>query len=144
MTVARLSDLSPARRALVRLFSDLEFGRIENLHIQNGEPLLDPPPRVLRSFKFGVSEPSPLSAPGRLDYVVKDQVIQFLHLLDTIRDTIWTEIAVADGLPIRATANVTDAVGGRGRSTSVADAAAPVPGLADMRPVHVIPATVSR
>ena len=41
---AAKSSLSPARTRLVGLMQRLNFGRIDELRILDGEPLFDPPP----------------------------------------------------------------------------------------------------
>jgi len=45
-------DLSPERARLVRLFQTINFGRIEELEIRNGEPQFSPPPRVFVEVKL--------------------------------------------------------------------------------------------
>src|SRR5262245_59935470 len=48
-----MAALSRPRRRLVELMQNLNFGRIEVLVIRNGNPILDPLPRVVREVKFG-------------------------------------------------------------------------------------------
>jgi hypothetical protein len=48
----RLSDLSPARQALVRLCQTINFGNIEDLKVERAEPVFDPPPLVLQDVKL--------------------------------------------------------------------------------------------
>jgi hypothetical protein len=52
----RLSDLSPARQALVRLCEAINFGSIENLGVTNCEPTFDPAPAMLRDLKLDSDE----------------------------------------------------------------------------------------
>ena len=49
----RKSSLTPPQARLVDLMQRLNFGRIEDLHVLNGEPLFDPPPRVFRDVRPG-------------------------------------------------------------------------------------------
>ena len=37
-------SLSPARRRLVELMQEVNFGRIEGLHVRDGEPILEQAP----------------------------------------------------------------------------------------------------
>ena len=58
------SSLSPARRRLLRLMQQLNFGRIEQLTIRRGEPVLEPMPRLVVEYKFaGENGPRPEAAP---------------------------------------------------------------------------------
>src|SRR5687767_11562343 len=47
------ASLSPLRQQLLLLMQRLNFGRIEGLVIKDGDPVLDPLPRVIRELKFG-------------------------------------------------------------------------------------------
>ena len=38
------TSLTPARRRLVELMQEVNFGRIERLKVRDWEPVLDPPP----------------------------------------------------------------------------------------------------
>ena len=49
--VVMAASLPPARRRLVTLMQALNFGRIEGLHVQGGEPDFTPLPRVIRSIE---------------------------------------------------------------------------------------------
>ena len=53
MSELRRSSLSERKRALLALLQQINFGRIEGLVVRGGEPVLEPPPRVLSTFKFG-------------------------------------------------------------------------------------------
>lgn len=53
-TIAVKSDLSAPRRRMVELMQELGFGRIETLLVRAGDPVLNPPPRVVREVKLGV------------------------------------------------------------------------------------------
>ena len=43
--------LSPARKRLIELMQEINYGRIEELQIRDGEPVFNPPPTVLRQPK---------------------------------------------------------------------------------------------
>jgi hypothetical protein len=78
----------------------LNFGRIENLEIRGGEPVLDPVPRVVREHKF-CADNGPRPEAGR-DCVLKNQVGDLMHLLDNLGDGTITVLSVKHGLPFHA------------------------------------------
>ena len=47
------SSLSEPQRQLIELMQRLNFGRIEALHVQDGEPMFDPAPRIVQKVKIG-------------------------------------------------------------------------------------------
>ena len=55
-TPSRLSDLSPARQALVRLCQDVNFGQILDLLVANAEPIWDPGPTILSEVRLDIEE----------------------------------------------------------------------------------------
>src|SRR5688500_16388213 len=58
------TGLTPARQRLVDLLARVHFGRVLDLHVRRGEPLFDPPPRVIRTVKLsGTSHPRSTSVP---------------------------------------------------------------------------------
>ena len=49
----RKSHLSPPRRRLIELMQSINFGRLENLRVRGGEPVLsDPDVVIVREIKF--------------------------------------------------------------------------------------------
>jgi hypothetical protein len=96
----RLSDLSPARQALVRLCQAINHGSIEELEVRNGEPVFDPPPVVLRDVKLtGDEEPRPEL---RLDdFALSDGVSRLMKGLDDMKCGTIRRIEVHAGLPRR-------------------------------------------
>lgn len=78
-------DLSPTRQRLVEKMQRLNFGHIENLHVRNGEPLFDPPPRVIRSVKLG-GDNGPRHEATKDDFPIQDEVIELFNILDQIGD----------------------------------------------------------
>ena len=92
------SSLSPARRRLLDLMSDIHFGRIERLAVSGGEPVFDPPPKVVRKIKIG-GENGPRQERSERDFVLKEKHREFLdHLADLGNGTI-SRIEVQVGLP---------------------------------------------
>src|SRR5262245_6484062 len=90
--------LSQSRQRLLLLMQRTLFGRIEKLIIVAGEPVLDPPPRVVRTVRIsGRNTPRPQIASA--DFALKKEWIEFFIELDTIRDGTISVIEVVDGLP---------------------------------------------
>lgn len=94
------ASLSPARRRLLELFQQVNFGRVERLSIQNGEPQLDPPPRVIREIKFG-GENGPRAERDASDFVLKSQVVELFRYFDQVGNGTIDAIEVKHGLPFR-------------------------------------------
>ena len=53
MTNVTKASLTPARGCLVELIQEINYGRLEGLEVRDCEPVLDPPPRVVRKIVFG-------------------------------------------------------------------------------------------
>lgn len=94
------ASLSPARRRLLELFQQVNFGRVEQLPVVNGEPQLDPPPRVVREIKFG-GENGPRPELGASDFVLKSQVVELFRCFDQLGNGTIDAIEVKHGLPFR-------------------------------------------
>lgn len=89
--------LSPARRELVELMQRLNFGRIENLEVRAGEPILDPMPCVVREHKFCADNVARPEA-GR-DCKLKNQVTDLMQLFDAIGDGTIAVLSFKHGTP---------------------------------------------
>jgi len=97
-----LASLPPAGERLVRLMQELNFGQVRDLVIRDGEPVFDPPPRLVREVKFGGENgPRPEAAKG--DFALKAQVRELLARLESLGDGIVECIEVKHGLPFRMT-----------------------------------------
>ena len=95
------SSLSPARRRLVEICQELNFGRIENLEVRGGEPILYPRPTTVREHKFA-GENGPRIESGRADYLLKSQMRDLMQLIDEIGDGTLAVLRVKHGLPFHA------------------------------------------
>ena len=92
--------LSAPRRRLVELLQELNFGRVENLTVREGQPVLDPPPRIVREWKFGAEKgPRPERAIG--EFALKLQVVELFAALDELGDGVVDLIEVKHGLPFK-------------------------------------------
>lgn len=101
-----LSSVSPARRQLIGLMQRVNFGRIERLAVRGGEPVLEPPPRVVVEHKFG-SENGPRPEARLGDFRLKPQHLDLLALLDSVGDGDLANLSFKHGLPFSAEAERT-------------------------------------
>lgn len=95
---SQLADLGPDRRWLIHLMQQINFGRIENLRIRNGDPMHDPLPRIVREVKFA-GDNTPRSEAEIGDFTLKRQVQDLLIQLDQIGDGVIDVLVVKHGLP---------------------------------------------
>jgi hypothetical protein len=93
-------SLPPGRRQLLELMQQINFGCIESLEIEAGEPIFRPAPRVVREIKFG-GDNGPRPERAVSDFLVKLQVRELFACLDEIRDGTIAVIEVKHGLPFR-------------------------------------------
>ena len=103
-----MDDLSPARRRLLRLFQSINFGRVEELEIRNGEPVFSPAPRVFVELKLDVNDgPRPESHLER--FPLREQVARFLTQIAQLNEGTVEMIEVRHGLPFRMVIEATPA-----------------------------------
>ena len=96
----RLSDLSPARQALVRLCQAINHGSIEDLEVRHSEPVFDPWPVTLRDVKLG-SDEEPRPELSLADFVVSEEIVRLMNLLDEMKCGTLRRIEVHAGVPRR-------------------------------------------
>ena len=101
-SVASKTALTPARARLVELMQGLNFGCILDLAVRDGEPVLDPPPRVVREVKFG-GENGPRPEAAKVDFALKAQVQDLFAQLEAMGDGVVQCIEVKHGLPFKMT-----------------------------------------
>ena len=95
-------SLSPARRRLLELMQEVHFGRLEALDVRDGEPVLEPSPRVARDIVFG-KDNAPHRARRQGDFAIKQQVIELFDLFDQERSLRVERLVIQNGLPVRMT-----------------------------------------
>lgn len=92
--------LSPQRRDLVELMTDVRFGRVEGLVILDGEPVLSPPPRVLRDIRFGRDGGlHPMRGAG--DFALRRELVELFAYFDASPALEVEVLEVQHGLPFR-------------------------------------------
>ena len=99
---ATKSSLTRRRRQLIELMQRVNFGRIEELVIKGGEPVLDPPPRVVRGVKFG-GQNGPRPETAKRDFALKAQVRELFAQMEAMGDGVIRSIEVRHGLPFNMT-----------------------------------------
>ncbi len=95
-----MEGLSPAKQRLLRLFQTINFGRIEELEIRNGEPEFNPPPRIFVELKLDAADGSrPESRLNR--FPLRSQVERFFDQISRLKDGAVEVIEIRHGLPFR-------------------------------------------
>jgi hypothetical protein len=92
------SSLSDSRRRLVELMQRLNFGRIQNLVVRDGEPVFDPAPKVIQKVKIG-GENGPRPELSCEDFLLKKQTVELLDAIADLGDGTVLIIDVKHGLP---------------------------------------------
>ena len=94
------SSLSPARTRLLELFQSLNFGRLEALKIYDGQPVFDPPPRVVQIVKVG-AENGPRRERSYTEFFLKHEIVEVFDLISSVGQGEIERIDVQFGLPQR-------------------------------------------
>ena len=96
----RLSDLSPARQALIRICQAIDHGSIEHLEVRKSEPVYDPAPVMVKDVRLDKDE-GPRPELALSDFTVSDEVCRLLKMLDTVESGSIRHIEVRAGIPRR-------------------------------------------
>ncbi len=96
------SALSPEKRQLVELCQKTNFGSLKSFKVRAGEPVLDPPPTIIRTCKFG-GDNGPHPALAHRDFLLKDEVKNLVEIFEHEQTLDIEELVVANGLPVRMT-----------------------------------------
>ena len=99
-SVTTKAGLTPPEAWLVELMQSMNFGRIENLTVRAGTPVLDPPPRVVRDVKLG-GENGPRPEAAKQDFALKAQVRDLFAQLEAMGDGTVRCIEIRHGLPFK-------------------------------------------
>ena len=91
------SSLSNPQRQLLELLQNINFGRLEALHVRNGQPDFQIPPRIIRKLKIG-GENGPRPEVQNSDFRLKDQQIEMLEEIAAVGDGTVLSIEVKHGL----------------------------------------------
>jgi hypothetical protein len=94
------TTLSEPRKNLIDLMQRLKFGRIERLVVRDGEPVLDPAPRIVRDIKIGGEKGSSHELDNQ-DFALRSQEVEMLEHLSRLRDGTLDVVEVKHGLPFK-------------------------------------------
>ena len=97
-SAATKESLADTQRRLLELMQELNLGWNEDLHVRNGEPVFDPPPRIRTEIKFG-GEIEPRPELQKDDFVLKLPVVQLFAVLRVLRNGMVTCLRIKHGLP---------------------------------------------
>jgi hypothetical protein len=92
-------DLSVNEQWLVRAMSEHQFGRIEGLRIEDGQPVPEPYTRIVRIARFGAG-PTPIAA-GVGDFELKQAVRDLLGEFERIGNGMIHRLEFRHGLPFQ-------------------------------------------
>ncbi len=81
---------------------EINFGRMEELQIRDGEPIFTPPPTVLQQFLFG-KENGPNANRSVDSFALKKKVAEMFDLFDREPSLSIQELIIDNGLPVRMT-----------------------------------------
>jgi hypothetical protein len=98
--VSTKASLSPKQKQLLELMQELNFGRIKDLTVHNGEPVFDPPPRIIREIKF-CAENGPRHELEIKDFALKAQAVELFEQLTNFGEGTVECLEVKHGLPFR-------------------------------------------
>ena len=95
--------LNPSQYRTVQIIEKLVFGRIEQLLIQNGEPLYERATRIVQEIKLG-SEPERRPDRSSADLTLKKEFESLFNHLTQIRDGI-VDIEIRHSIPFKLVLN---------------------------------------
>jgi hypothetical protein len=100
MPPIKKSGLTESEQLLLNVLYDLDFGRVEDLHIREGEPIFEPMPRVVATRRLG--GPAPVGGVLARDFELKRHHLDLFELIRRIREGIILVLHVHHGLPVAA------------------------------------------
>lgn len=99
-TEARIDGVSQPCKRLIRLMQAVNFGHIDGLVVRDGQPVFDPPPRVVQEIRFG-GDNGPRPEITREDFALKTQVVELFGHLSAMGDAVVETLEIRHGLPFR-------------------------------------------
>jgi hypothetical protein len=97
----RFSQLSPARRALVRIVQAVNFGEVRGVAVRDAEPVIESTTVVVIDSKLDKKE-LPRPELHLADFELREEVLRLLSRLDEVRDGTIQRIEVRAEIPRRA------------------------------------------
>lgn len=93
----RTQDLSPQQRSLVDLMREHQFGRVENMSVRKGQPILDRDAKVVRLVRLGGSVGS--NAASGAEFELKKPVRNLFDELARLGNGTVMTLEFRHGLP---------------------------------------------
>ncbi len=91
-------DLSSERRCLIEQMQAVNFGRILNIQVRDGEPRITPMTKVERLVRFGGNNNA--RPEGALDdFALKGEVVEFIDAIERMGDGLILRLEIKHGLP---------------------------------------------
>jgi hypothetical protein len=90
--------LTPPKRRLIELMQDINFGRITNIPVHDGEPELTPDTVIEREIKLG-GQIGPRPERDQDDFTLKQEVVTLLEQLSQMGSGKVCLIEIKHGLP---------------------------------------------
>lgn len=97
------SSLSMQQKQLLETMQKTNFGRIVGLMIRGGEPVFNPPPRIVKDVKLGVADNDARPELQASDFALKREHIELFENLRRMGDGTVESIEIKSGLPFRLT-----------------------------------------
>ena len=95
---AMRSGLTSNQQQLLEMIRRLYFGQIQDLRVRGGEPVFEPPPRLINEIKF-CAENGPLPKMDLAEFAVKAQVRDLFNHLRALGTGVVHRLEVKHGLP---------------------------------------------
>ena len=74
------------------------FGRIERLEVRNGQPMFNPPPRIMKDVKLGAEDVLRREV-DTVDFALKREHVELFDKLANLGDGVVELIQIRHGLP---------------------------------------------
>ncbi|HEY1754186.1 MAG TPA: hypothetical protein VGG72_02235 [Bryobacteraceae bacterium] len=97
------SSLSMAQKRLLEIMQKTNFGRIQGLMVRDGQPVFDPPPRIVKDVKLGAADSEARAELEVADFALKREHIELFENLRRMGDGTVESIEIKSGLPFRIT-----------------------------------------
>lgn len=92
------SETSPKCQKFIELLQSINFGRVFNVHIKNGEPILTNSTVVEREIKFN-GHNGPRQELELKDFLLKQELVEFFDTLQSVNEGFINQIEIKHGLP---------------------------------------------
>jgi hypothetical protein len=97
------SSLPAPRQRLLEIIQRIAYGKILGLSIVKGEPVLSPPPRIIRDIKLGAGDNRLGVKLDTVDFELKREHLDLFEHFQALGNGTVESIEVRGGLPFRIT-----------------------------------------